>query len=282
MGRFKIRSTGCSLPNPQYYKMKESGFGRPQTSFHTGQAIRQAIIDWGINGSVALPNSSHTTLWFIFYSLSQQRWCHLTLTPTWCSTPCSLGTWLPNTILRLPTVCPILVGPKASKLSFICSSPNVNFQGNFMKTYSGKKKKKRKEKTMIAHINLWKCGEEPCGFWEAEPFLFLGWPCSICSDQCGGILLPWPPGSYPPFFCIYSTLIFLWESIPPRLSEHLFRMLLTPLWVQARRASRIISRTSIWLNKKSMRTTLGASVQTLGFKSSCQPEGRGHLRMAPA
>lgn len=40
-----------------------------------------------------------------------------------------------------------------------------------------------------------------------------------------------PPS--PHFFCIYGTLIFLWETIPPSLPEHLFHMLLTPPWAWA-------------------------------------------------
>lgn len=120
----------------------------------------------------------------------------------------------------------------------------------FKHTLKKKKINKNPQQTVIAQVNLSKRGEEPGAIWEAEPFFFPGWPCSICLSQCGGILLPWPPGSYPPFFCIYSTLIFLWESIPPWLSEQLFHMLLlTPLWVQARQAARIISRTSMWLKK---------------------------------
>lgn len=146
------------------------------------------------------------------------------------------------------------------------------------------------KQNLIAEINLSKCGEKSWDVREAQPFPFPGWPCSIYSGQRGGILLPWPPGSYPPFFCIYSTLIFLWETIPRWLSEHLFHMLLTPLWDPARRTSRIISKMSTWFNKKSMRTMLRAFVQTLGtshFANAreeaiwewCQPKGKQSWEM---
>lgn len=82
-----------------------------------------------------------------------------------------------------------------------------------------------------------------------SPFSSLDGTRSIYLGQCGGILLPWPPGSYPPFFCIYSTLIFLWETLPPWLLEYLFHMVLTLLWALAKQASRIISRISTWFTK---------------------------------
>ena len=115
-----------------------------------------------------------------------------------------------------------------------------------------------------------------------NPFSSLDDP--VQSNQAsGGIWLPWLPGSYPPFFCIYSTLTFLWETIPPWHSEHAFHMLLSPypLWAQVRQASRIISRMCTWFNKKPNRTTLRALVQTPGHRLSCQHKGRGCLKTAP-
>lgn len=118
-----------------------------------------------------------------------------------------------------------------------------------------------------------------------SPFSSLDGTRSIYSGQCGGILLPWPPGSYSPFFCIYSTLIFLWETLPPWLLEYLFHMLLTPLWALAKRASRIISRISTWFTKSQWEPCSGLLFKLLATSHLsnareeaiwewCQPKGK--------
>lgn len=89
----------------------------------------------------------------------------------------------------------------------------------------------------------------------------------------------------PPFFCIYSTLIFLWETLPPWLLEYLFHMVLTLLWALAKQTSRIIWRISTWFTKSQWEPCSGLLFKLLATShlsnekeeaiwERCQPKGK--------